>query len=168
MEVRTEYIEKLKTLGLSDIVARDLEVGVYNWCVLYSEKHDIVKNWRNFKFITLYQNKSKSIFDNLDKNSYIKNTRLIDRLHEKEFLPHMLPFMKPENMFPEIWADIIDANMKKDMLILEAKPVAMTTEFKCGKCKKRECVYQELQVRSADEPMTVFITCLNCGNKWKI
>jgi transcription elongation factor S-II len=60
--------------------------------------------------------------------------------------------------------------MKRDMNVFEEKPKAMTHEFKCGKCKnkKRECVYQELQVRSADEPMTLFITCLNCGHKWKM
>ena len=42
-----------------------------------------------------------------------------------------------------------------------------TSEFKCRKCKKRECSYYQLQTRSADEPMTTFVTCLNCGNNWK-
>jgi DNA-directed RNA polymerase subunit M/transcription elongation factor TFIIS len=27
--------------------------------------------------------------------------------------------------------------------------------------------YYELQTRSCDEPMTCFITCLDCGNRWK-
>eukprot|EP00301_Raphidiophrys_heterophryoidea_P012242 c1864_g1_i1.p1 GENE.c1864_g1_i1~~c1864_g1_i1.p1 ORF type:complete len:227 (-),score=68.26 c1864_g1_i1:61-741(-) len=44
---------------------------------------------------------------------------------------------------------------------------ATTTQFKCGKCRKRECTYFELQTRSADEPMTVFVQCQSCGNKWK-
>lgn len=42
-----------------------------------------------------------------------------------------------------------------------------TDQFPCAKCKGRKCTYYQLQTRSADEPMTVFITCLNCGNKWK-
>ena len=33
--------------------------------------------------------------------------------------------------------------------------------------RKNECTYYQLQVRSADEPMTTFITCLNCNFKWK-
>ena len=44
---------------------------------------------------------------------------------------------------------------------------AETDQFKCGKCKKRKCRYYQMQTRSADEPMTTFVTCVNCGNKWK-
>jgi len=39
--------------------------------------------------------------------------------------------------------------------------------FKCGKCKKSECTFYQKQTRSADEPMTVFITCKNCGHEWR-
>ncbi|KAJ3409561.1 Transcription elongation factor A protein 1 [Chytriomyces hyalinus] len=44
---------------------------------------------------------------------------------------------------------------------------AVTDEFKCGKCGKRKSTYYQKQTRSADEPMTTFVTCQNCGNKWK-
>ncbi len=45
--------------------------------------------------------------------------------------------------------------------------LAMTDEFKCKRCKSRKTTYYEMQTRSADEPMTIFITCLTCGNRWK-
>ena len=44
---------------------------------------------------------------------------------------------------------------------------AMTNLFKCRKCGSRETSYYEVQTRSADEPMTQFITCLKCDNRWK-
>lgn len=44
---------------------------------------------------------------------------------------------------------------------------ASTDQFQCGKCKQRKCTYFQMQTRSADEPMTTFVTCTNCGNKWK-
>eukprot|EP00033_Pygsuia_biforma_P004572 GCRY01005014.1.p1 GENE.GCRY01005014.1~~GCRY01005014.1.p1 ORF type:complete len:299 (+),score=52.81 GCRY01005014.1:144-1040(+) len=44
---------------------------------------------------------------------------------------------------------------------------ATTDQFQCGKCKKRKCKFYQLQTRSADEPMTTFVTCVNCGNRWK-
>ncbi|KAI8332859.1 transcription elongation factor S-II [Chlamydoabsidia padenii] len=44
---------------------------------------------------------------------------------------------------------------------------AETDMFICGKCKKRKCTYFQMQTRSADEPMTTFVTCISCNNRWK-
>ncbi|KAJ1995444.1 transcription elongation factor TFIIS [Coemansia spiralis] len=44
---------------------------------------------------------------------------------------------------------------------------AETGQFKCGRCKSRKCTYYQMQTRSADEPMTTFVTCTNCDNRWK-
>lgn len=43
----------------------------------------------------------------------------------------------------------------------------MTSLLKCGKCKKKNCTYNQLQTRSSDEPMTTFVLCNECGNRWK-
>ncbi|KAM6994870.1 transcription elongation factor A protein 3 isoform 1-T1 [Tautogolabrus adspersus] len=42
-----------------------------------------------------------------------------------------------------------------------------TDLLQCGKCKKRNCTYNQVQTRSADEPMTTFVLCNECGNRWK-
>ncbi|XP_075992063.1 RNA polymerase II elongation factor [Anticarsia gemmatalis] len=42
-----------------------------------------------------------------------------------------------------------------------------TDMLKCGKCKKKNCTYNQLQTRSSDEPMTTFVLCNECGNRWK-
>ncbi|KAM8945760.1 transcription elongation factor A protein 2 [Pelodytes ibericus] len=42
-----------------------------------------------------------------------------------------------------------------------------TDLFSCGKCKKKNCTYTQVQIRSADEPMTTFVVCNECGNRWK-
>ncbi|KAJ1652613.1 transcription elongation factor TFIIS [Dispira simplex] len=44
---------------------------------------------------------------------------------------------------------------------------AETDQFMCGRCKQRKCTYFQMQTRSADEPMTTFVTCTNCQNRWK-
>lgn len=46
-------------------------------------------------------------------------------------------------------------------------PKATTDQFRCGRCGQRKCTYYQLQTRSADEPMTTFVTCVNCNNHWK-
>jgi transcription elongation factor S-II len=40
-------------------------------------------------------------------------------------------------------------------------------QFKCGKCKSVKTTYYQMQTRSADEPMTTYVTCMSCGSKWK-
>ncbi|XP_078445509.1 transcription elongation factor TFIIS-like [Wolffia australiana] len=59
----------------------------------------------------------------------------------------------------------------KDKAIFEcergAPAKATTDQFKCGRCGKRKTTYYQLQTRSADEPMTTFVTCVECNNHWK-
>ncbi|MGH0158953.1 UNVERIFIED_CONTAM: hypothetical protein FKN15_062377 [Acipenser sinensis] len=43
-----------------------------------------------------------------------------------------------------------------------------TDLFQCGKCNKKNCTYTQVQTRSADEPMTTFVLCNECGNRWKL
>ncbi|KAF8599177.1 transcription elongation factor [Ceratobasidium sp. AG-I] len=47
------------------------------------------------------------------------------------------------------------------------EPEAETDAFQCGRCKNYKTRYRQAQTRSADEPMTTFVTCTVCGNKWK-
>ncbi|XP_059082324.1 transcription elongation factor A protein 1-like [Tigriopus californicus] len=42
-----------------------------------------------------------------------------------------------------------------------------TDLLQCGKCHKKNCTYNQIQTRSADEPMTTFVLCNACGNRWK-
>ncbi|KAH8863374.1 Transcription elongation factor A protein 1 [Schistosoma japonicum] len=43
-----------------------------------------------------------------------------------------------------------------------------TDLLRCGKCKQTKCTYNQVQTRSADEPMTTFVYCNNCGHRWKL
>lgn len=42
-----------------------------------------------------------------------------------------------------------------------------TDLLKCGKCRRSSCTYNQVQTRSADEPMTTFVYCNDCGHRWK-
>lgn len=155
-------------IKLEEETSVEIERGIYNWALKYSDEMKIIKNWQNKTFVNCYQNKVRSILTNLDGDSYLNNDRLIKRLREKEFQPYELAFLRPETMFPEVWRDCIDRKIKKEETVYEERPVAMTNQFLCSKCRKRECVFQEIQLRSCDEPMTLFITCINCGHRWKM
>ncbi|MQL87105.1 hypothetical protein Taro_019620 [Colocasia esculenta] len=59
----------------------------------------------------------------------------------------------------------------KDKAIFECErggpPKATTDQFKCGRCGKRKTTYHQMQTRSADEPMTTYVTCVECNHHWK-
>jgi len=40
-------------------------------------------------------------------------------------------------------------------------------EFRCSKCKSTKTTHYAMQTRSSDEPMTIFICCMNCGKRWR-
>jgi DNA-directed RNA polymerase subunit M/transcription elongation factor TFIIS len=145
----------------------NLEKGVFNYSIDYANKIGCLKAWENQQFKNIYYNKIISIYSNLKKDSYLNNNRLIDRLNEKEFPSQDLAYMNYINTFPENWKELIDKKHQREKILYESKPESMTDQYKCGKCKKRETSFYELQTRSSDEPMTIFITCLNCGNRWK-
>jgi transcription elongation factor S-II len=157
-----------KKSELSEVEVTDMEIGIFNWTIQYSNDNKIIKNWKNPRFYKVYVEKARSILTNIEKESYVKNTRLIERLKEQEFQPHDIPFLRPENSYPEIWKDTIDAYMKKYENAYERKDIVVSSLFRCGKCRKKQCTYYSMQTRSADEGETVFVKCLNCGNAWKM
>ena len=108
-----------------------------------------------------------SVYSNLDNKSYINNTRLFQRMIDGEFKAYELVSLEPQYTFPEHWKPLIDEKSKRDRVLYEINKEMATDVYKCSRCGKRECSYYQLQTRSADEPMTTFVTCLNCGKRWK-
>jgi DNA-directed RNA polymerase subunit M/transcription elongation factor TFIIS len=41
-------------------------------------------------------------------------------------------------------------------------------QIKCGRCKSTHVSVEQKQTRGADESMTVFVQCENCGLRWKM
>jgi transcription elongation factor S-II len=155
-------------IGLTKDYAKDLEIGIFNWTIENSISYQISQNWNDDRFINLYKGKALTIITNLDEKTYLNNQKLLMRLNEGEFLPHEIPYMINSRIFPEKWYKILDDKMRRDNLILsDSTPVANTTQYKCSKCKKKECSYYLAQIRSADEGMSCFVSCLNCGNQWR-
>jgi transcription elongation factor S-II len=109
----------------------------------------------------------RSVFSNIHPESPVMNPRLLTRVLEGEFPLHEIPTMTSYEMFPEKWFELRDKQLQREQKILEGNKSRATDQFKCRRCNKRECTYYELQTRSADEPMTCFISCLNCGKEWR-
>jgi|UniRef100_A0A6C0CET9 DNA-directed RNA polymerase subunit M/transcription elongation factor TFIIS len=167
-----EIRNKLKNLLINDInldpvEAADLEIGIFNSTIDYANSLKISLSWASDLFTDSYLNIARSVYSNLNKDTYIQNKELIERFKKKEFLPHKLPYMNCEEIFPERWETIIEKQKLKFKAAYEIKQVSMTDAIKCGKCKNNKISYYELQTRSGDESMTIFYNCIICGHKWK-
>ena len=81
--------------------------------------------------------------------------------------PDKIISMKSQILYPDMWEALILKSAKKMEYLGKEKNMQGTSMFKCGKCRLNNCTYFQMQTRSADEPMTTFVTCLNCNKRWK-
>jgi len=150
---------------LSDIdldkMATNIEISVYNYAIQEAKFRKIVRKWENHSFIQLYIDRLRSVYVNL------KNPELIQGVLTGEITPQNIGFMTHQEFNPAHWKEAIERKIKRNESKYNTKMEASTDMFTCSKCKSKRCTYYELQTRSADEPATVFITCLDCGKHWK-
>ena len=139
----------------------NLEKGVYNWSVKEATNKRVIKKWDNPLFVQIYLDHLRSIYINL------KNTKLIESINNGEIKAHEVAFMTHQEICPEKWEELIKAKSIRDMNKFEQNIEAMTDIYKCRKCFSKQCTYYMQQVRSSDEPMTIYVSCCNCGNRWK-
>jgi len=166
-EIRSTVVKKYDKIIKNIKLSRCIEQNIYNYTINQSKKKNIKRYWENDIFKNLYLSKIISIYSNLDKNCYIKNEHFLERIKNKEIDYKKICELYVYDIFPENWKEYLNKKAKKDKLKYSLKPEAMTTLFKCNRCKSRECSFYEVQTRSADEPMTQFITCLKCNARWK-
>jgi transcription elongation factor S-II len=146
---------------------RLLEKNIFDAAYQYAQRQYIARTWKSPQFMEIYRQILRSTLFNLHPDSPVKNQRLLARILEGEFALEAIPFMTSYELFPENWFALKDKLLQREQKILEGNKSRATDQFKCRRCLKRECTYYELQTRSADEPMTIFITCLNCGKEWR-
>jgi transcription elongation factor S-II len=146
----------------TDKLSINLEKGIYNYSLKEASNLREIKKWNNPYFVQIYVNRFKSIMHNLEENP-----KLVDEMNSGTLKPEVLAFMTYQEMVPEKWDVLIDRKIKRDKSKYETRLAAATDTFTCRKCKSKECNYYQMQTRSADEPMTTFVSCINCGSRWK-
>ncbi|KAJ3090394.1 RNA polymerase II elongation factor [Quaeritorhiza haematococci] len=113
-----------------------------------------------------YRSRIRSLYMNLkDKN----NPELRVRVVNGDIAAEKFAKMTHEEMMSDKRKAEAEAAHKLSLMEAQtaADQQAETDQFKCGKCKSRRCKYFQMQTRSADEPMTTFVTCLNCNHRWR-
>lgn len=144
-----------------------LERGIYNTALAEAKEHGVRRHWDNPDFAVVYKTIARRAIANIDPAAYVGNARLLERLKEGEFTADAVAAMTHRELYPEHWQALADEQLKRETTMLEGSHEEGSDMFKCKRCGKSRTRYWEMQTRSADEPMTTFVTCLECDTKWK-
>lgn len=115
-----------------------------------------------------YMLKLKYLFELINPNSKLYNLELINDIINHNISPYNIINLKPWELCKTSWKDILEEQNKNDKIIMDKTPIYTTDQFTCSKCKNNKCKTYSLQTRSADEPTTIFVNCINCDNTWRM
>lgn len=150
------------SLAKDNIIVLNIEKGIFNKTIHIIKEINGPLKWSNPNFIKNYSKMARKILANI---SYTSNSKVFkDKILSGQIDPYLIASMSREEMNPEYWAEIHLNVMKKYITKQEEVSDGM---FTCNQCKSKKTVYYQMQTRSADEPMTTYVTCTNCNKKWK-
>jgi DNA-directed RNA polymerase subunit M/transcription elongation factor TFIIS len=158
---RSNIISKIDEIIKDNKISRNIERGVFNFTLKESTTKKLLKKWENPFFVNIYLDRLKTIYTN------IQYEPLKILIQSGNIKTSELAFMTHQEMRPDKWDRMIEEKNKRDKCKYETVIEAATDTFKCRKCKSNKCTYYQMQTRSADEPMTTFVSCLDCGCRWK-
>ena len=157
---RAKSRDQINSFTKDYYITRQIEYGIFEF-VLTRIKHLGVIS---FILPNMYDKMVNEICENLDiKNSRIKNTTLLPKILNNEINPFIIAFLNPHQIHPDNWKKELDRQIETRKL---ANDMPTTDLYKCYKCGARKSIVAQVQIRSADEPMTLFITCTECHNTY--
>lgn len=143
--------------------AVQLELGALEFAVAEAKRAAIIASWQNERFRRMYMLLAVRTIDTFRDSPLVRR-----RILEGELDARGVAALRPEEAFPELWRESVAVvEGRREEARRGVRPMVTTTVFTCSRCRKNECTFREIQLRSADEPMTIFIACLNCGHRWK-
>jgi len=167
--IREKVISNFSELFGSTDMATDFELFMLQALVERAKKDCIDVDWANRTFWNMYRSRSISLYENiLGQDSYVKNDEnLLEKIKSGELGLKQVAEMTSMDMCPSRWKEAIEKIIEQETKLYSSQQNASIVMW-CSSCKKKtKCDYYQLQTRSADEPMTTFVTCLECDRRWK-
>jgi transcription elongation factor S-II len=165
--IREKVIQNFTEVTSAEI-ASELETHLLCSIVNYCKLNGIDVDWANRVFWSTYRSKATSLYENLCTHGSVVNTEnWAKKLLSCEVNPKTFVEIPAEELCPSLWKSALDKIVETEIL-LYSKNISAAIYLYCSRCKKKsKCDYYQMQTRSADEPMTTFVTCLECDREWK-
>lgn len=137
-----------------------IELSIFEFSLIYCLNNNLSDNFIK----AVYEDKLNSIIANLTDTKNINNKTLKNDLLSNKINPSYVAFMSPAQLHPQKWLYWVK---KKEYKEIRENSIVYSDAYKCFKCGERKTKVTQAQTRSADEPMTTFVTCLVCYNTFK-
>jgi DNA-directed RNA polymerase subunit M/transcription elongation factor TFIIS len=168
--------------------SRNAEISTLNWAVQNARHANQNASWENPRFREIYKTKVHWLAMELRRPNHMVSlatvvegdqvriqinlvNQLAHRLRTKELDVKNLAKYPADVLWPDGPMAKAAFKIKERDNMRERAKAQMDEDyvgqFKCGKCKSVKTTYYQMQTRSADEPMTTYVTCMSCGSKWK-
>ena len=133
--------------------SEEIEAAILNRCVNDAQRWLVDIDWDTTAFREMYRSRAISLFPHRHLSATMGSIEFANS--------------SAVDQHPDRWRDILQQALEKDKAKYSKKTTA-NIEMYCRSCKKKsKCDYYQVQTRSADEPMTTFVTCLECDTRWK-
>jgi DNA-directed RNA polymerase subunit M/transcription elongation factor TFIIS len=165
-EIRTRAVDMLNAVVGDIRTAKLLEKATWNHAVRFCKRKDQPLNWDNPAFRNAYTQKVLGI-------RYVVRDRpeVLEKFTELD--PTLVSFVnaKPHELCPDKWAKAFEDQARRELRYADADSSIDPEKMQDGliqcRCGSKKTTFIEKQLRSADEPMTIFARCFTCGKRWK-
>jgi DNA-directed RNA polymerase subunit M/transcription elongation factor TFIIS len=123
--------------------------GLNEFAFKYIETNDCT-----FLINDIFINKVDELIKIMEESEYLG-----EMITTGHILPEEIAYMKPHELCPERYKAIVEKKAYEH----NQKKNKGSNIFSCKKCKQSNCEVTQKQTRSADEPATTFVKCLECG-----
>jgi DNA-directed RNA polymerase subunit M/transcription elongation factor TFIIS len=147
--------------GRHEEAARVIERSAYNLAIRKALDKGVPRAWGNRRFNSQYEQCTVYCIRNAASMMALMDSRAVA---DKD-----VACSTSQTLRPDVWGPLVAEKLARDAEANKASQLKPNTKsFACGRCKSRQCYFYEMQTRSADEPMSMFLTCLDCGHRWRI
>lgn len=143
----------LRELVKTRFNSEEIETALLNKCIQDAQRWLVDIDWETPAFKELYRSRAMNLY---------QSRSLAETMTPEEFV-----HTSEVDRHPERWMQRLKEVAEKDKALYSRKTTA-NIQMYCSGCKRKtNCDYYQQQTRSADEPMTTFVTCLECDKRWK-
>ena len=146
----------------ADKCATHIEYSCYKTTVDRTRADGYDMTW-NENVRNIYHYQTSNIYNNLNPASSVASHYLLDAIRDGSIVCKRICELETDKLAPQNTAQLREKiNSRANIRLVEKT----SDTYKCEKCGMRKTQYTLKQTRSADEPQTAYIRCMNCGYHW--